>query len=157
MGVIAERALVRTGALNEAVKTEPLPVGYYWIDVFDDSQNSANIATFHDWIELHHETVSLEAEEEYNASADWNIFETEPHRIWALFQVKSPTRWDQSLSLGWPNEAHKGMVSGDTIQKPDPEPTIFDEGFEWPTWLKWTVGGVVVVAGGALIISVIRR
>lgn len=153
MGLIAERVLIRTGALNQPVKTEPLPAGVYWIDVIHDT----NIATFRDWLTLNEGKAVLLREEEYNASADWNVFETDPHRFWFLFEVLVPTRWDQQVSLGWPNEGHRNMVSGDTIQKPDPPPTVFDDEFEWPSWLKWTVGGVVVVAGGALIISLVRK
>lgn len=149
MGLIAERALTRTGALNQSVKTEPLPAGVYWIDVYDNDANDANIATFHDWLTLHADSVELLREEEYNASAGWNIFETEPHRIWALFRVNSPTRWDQSQSLGWPSEGTAEMTSGDTIQKPKVEqpcnPLIED--CEAPSWVPWAVGGGVVVLG----------
>lgn len=151
MGVIAQRAMIgiRTGALNQEVRVEPLPVGVYWIDVYDDSTNNSNIATFRDWLTLHIDTVDLLREEEYNASAGWNIFETDPHRFWFLFSVKSPTRWDNGPSLGYPSEGEKGMVSGDTIQKPDPPATIFDDEFEFPTWIKWSLiaGGVIIVGG----------
>lgn len=158
MGVIAERTLARTGALNDAVKIDPLPPGVYWADVIDRVSGDANIATFQDWLTLHADTVTVIRESEHNTSADWNVFENDPHRLWVLFEVKAPTSWDgQQLGIGWPNEGHKDMVEGDTIQRPPPEPTIFDEGFEWPSWLKWTVGGVVVVAGGALVLSLVRR
>lgn len=165
MGLIAERALVRTGAviaettgMNRPVKEDPLPAGVYWADIIDHKSGDANIVTFRDWLTLHVDTVELLREEEHNATADWNVFETEPHRLWVLFRVKSPTSWDgQELGTGWPNTAHENMVEGDTIDAPDPPPTIFDEGFEFPTWMKWTVIGVGVVGAGVLALALIRR
>lgn len=160
MGVIAERTLARTGALNDAVKVDPLPAGVYWADVIDRTSDDANIATFQDWLTLHADTVRVIRENEYNKSSTLPVYNpwAEPHRFWYLFEVMSPTSWDgQFLNIGYPNEGHKDMVEGDTIQRPDPEPTIFDKEFEWPSWLKWTVGGVVVVAGGALVLSLVRR
>lgn len=154
---LARSDAYRTGALNKPVKTEPLPVGFYWIDVIDSEENDANIATFYDWLTLHANTVVLVREEQHNMSKDWNIFETDPKRVWALFEVKSPTRWDQQLSLGWPNEGTADMVEGDTIQRPDPEPTIFDSEFEWPTWLKYTVYGIGGLAAVAVVYSVVRK
>lgn len=156
MGYLATVGQHRTGEINREVKDDPLPVGVYWIDVFDDSQNTADIATFHDWLALNETTVRLIREEHYNASADWNIFETEPHRIWALFEVTAPTLWGQGPSLGFPSEGRADMVSGDTIQKPDPPKTIFDDEFEWPAWTGWAVGGGVVVLGLVALVALRR-
>jgi hypothetical protein len=138
----------------------------YWIDVIGATfgggingvgQNDANIATFRDWLTLNETTVELIREEEFNPTAIWNVHEDGPHRFWFLFRVNAPTVWGQELSLGWPSEGSAEMVSADTIQKPDPPPTIFDEEFEFPSWMKWTVVGVAMVAGGALIVATVRR
>lgn len=165
MGAIAD--YYRTGALNQQVKDDPLPPGFYWIDVIGATfgggingvgQNDANINTFRDWLTLNAETTTLIREEEYNESAEWNYFEDDPHRVWFLFEVKAPTEWGaaMSMSLGWPSEGRKNFTSEDTIQKPDPPPTIFDDDFETPSWVGWAVGGGVVVIG-LLAITALRR
>lgn len=167
MGYIANQ-LVRTGKLNQPVKTEPLPPGVYWIDVYDTEENDANIATFHDWIELNKATVRVLRTEVHDTGETW--FQEFPWAgvlslllakkivgIWTLFEVTAPTNWFQQLSLGWPNEGQKGQNARDTIQAPDPEPTIFDK--EWgseSTWIPWAVGGGVVVLGLMAIVALRR-
>jgi hypothetical protein len=157
MGAIAD--YYRTGALNQAVKDDPLPVGVYWIDVIGATfgggiggvgQNDANIDTFRDWLTLNSETVELLREEEYNPTAIWNSQEPDPHRFWFLFEVKAPTVWGQALSLGWPSEGTKNMVSADTIDKPDPEEVSL------PGWANWAIGGGVIVIGLLAIVAVRR-
>lgn len=157
MGAIADR--YRTAALNDAVKTEPLPPGVYWADVIDRVSGDANIATFQDWLNLHTGSVVVIRANEYNKSSTLPVYNpfAEPHRFWYLFEVKAPTSWDGlELSIGWPNEGHKDMVEGDTIQRPDPPPTIFDDEFETPGWVNWAIGGTVVV-GGLLVLLAVRR
>lgn len=167
MGLLAE-SQYSTGALNQPVKTEPLPVGVYWIDVYDTETNNANIATFHNWTELHKDTVQILRTEMHDTSRPWweefpwagvlsEVLKSKyPIGIWALFEVKQPTRWDQSESLGWPNEATPDMTASDTIQKPDPPKGPFDDGYEWPSWTPWAISGGVVVIGLGVLIALRR-
>jgi len=163
MGFIAEQTLVRTGALNQPVKTNPLPVGWYWIDVFDTEENNANVATFRDWAELNKNTVVIRRTEvhEPGMPSIWTaipwagilsllLTDTPPSGIWALFEVTAPTEWDLQISLGWPNEATPEMTAADTIQRPPPEDV------EWPWWGKWAVGGGVVFVGLVAIVALRR-
>lgn len=165
MGLLAEA--YRTGALNQPVKDEPLPPGYYWIDIFDSDERPASIATFNDWVQLHADTVVVRRTEDYEVTGEgwvppfWNPDIQYPWTNttkgeWVLFEVLAPTTWMLEIQLGWPNEGQANMTSQDTIQRPDPPKGPFDEGYEWPAWAPWAIGGGIVLLGGLLILAVKR-
>lgn len=157
MGLIAQRIADQylTGAVNVgAVKANPLPPGRYWIDIFPDG-----VAAWVGWSGGNLATVQVEKTELYSGKN--KLFEVlgwvypwvptpqvveQPDRAWVIFNVSAPTPWTIAESVGYPNNAPKGVVntSDDTVTKPDP----FQERDDWLEVIKWT--GIGLVGVGAL-------
>jgi hypothetical protein len=137
MGAIAQRLANRTGAL---VRTDPLPVGRYWIDIFRD--NPANLSVWEVWLA------------NYQASGNVVVTKTEsrvadsggPARDWYVFEVRKPTGWGIAQYVGWPNTAPSGIqTSDDTVQKPPPEKGPLEEGGFFDKAKPWLIGGAILV------------
>jgi hypothetical protein len=89
----------------------PIPVGRYWIDVFEP-----NIALFNEWAKRNNpHIINREHFEQTWGMTDPTLY---PARDWILFELSAPApRWDNKL--GFPNKATGGIsTSDDTVQKP---------------------------------------
>lgn len=155
-------ARYQTGAL---VRTNPLPVGRYWIDIFPDG-----IADWVGWSGGNLATVSVEKTELYEGTskiAEWlgwiypwvptptNPDKTVlPDRVWVIFNVSAPTEWTIAGSVGWPSTAPKGVIetSDDTVQKPDP----YAEQEDRLKWIKYSAYGLVGVVGLLAVAKLVR-
>jgi len=133
-------------------RRNPLPVGRYWIDIFDSQENA-----FRAWLNEHKGSVRVITTESYPSST----FGGYEGRVWRLFEVTAPVSWN---GPGFPTiaEAHvKG--SDDTAQRPPKEKDPLDRlgEIEVPVsglrTVSWVLGGVVLVAavvvGGVILIK----
>lgn len=150
MGAIAQRVRARTAAL---VRTEPLPVGRYWIDVFVEP--FANRSIWDVWLQNALMTDSVHVEVTEHRPADSGG----PARDFFIFRVKKPLGWMIAEYVGWPNTAPSGIKSSDdTVQKPPPEPGLLDtlrkDGL--PGWVPWAVGGTIAVVGLVALSKLVR-
>ena len=153
----AQRANMRTGMkTGKLVKQNPLPPGRYWIDVFPDG-----IPAWVGWSGGNLATVSVEKTEFYKGTSKirealgwiypWvpGTDPVIPDRAWIIFNVSSPTLWDENVSsaIGWPNTAPKNVnTSDDTVQKPEPK-GLFDG---LSPGVKIALGGTTLLAAAVL-------
>lgn len=164
MGLIAER--YKTGAVSVgAVKTNPLPPGRYWIDIFPPG-----VASWVGWSGGNLNSVSVEKTEIYQGTTKLMTFlgwiypwvpnladpanTPQPDRAFVIFNVSAPTPWTIAETVGYPNNAPKGIVntSDDTIQKPDP----YAERDEQFKWIKYSAYGLIGVVGLYSLAKLIR-
>lgn len=130
------------GAIERA---NPLPVGKYWVDVFDPQE-----AAFQAWLRKNKASVVVRSTETFEPSGDY------PGRAWRLFEVSSPVTWE---GPGFPTIAGPSVkTSADTADRPPPEPDVIDKIEGWgkdastATKTAFVVTGVaVVVVAGVLI------
>lgn len=128
-------------------RRNPLPPGVYWQDFFNPPVGGASIAAFQKWLRDNGGTVKLRASEFHGKGVDpmqafvqgaWTLNPalaaianqlpgTGTERLWALFEVLSPTPW-QATAFGYPTVAPKGTGTSeaDTVQRPAPELEGFD-------------------------------
>jgi hypothetical protein len=126
-------------------RRNPLPKGVYWQDFFNPAVGGASIAGFQQWLRTNAGTVKLRASEFHGKGVDpmqafiqgaWTLNPalaalanqlpgTGTERLWALFEVLSPTAWP-ATAFGFPTVAQITTTEADTVQKPPPE----TEGFE---------------------------
>ncbi len=86
-------------------RRNPLPVGRYWVDVFEK-----DAASFAAWLAAHKADVRVRTTQH---------FDTTPARDWVLFEVVRPVDWQ---GPGLPDVATGDVVaSSDTVQRPPPE------------------------------------
>jgi len=155
------RRVIRLGlegfGLGDVERANPLPIGKYWVDVFDKDAPS-----FQGWLDSNKNAIHVDATQTFPAVTHW--FEPdEPGRTWYLFSVKNPVQWE---GPGLPTIATKEVqVSGDTVQRPaapeDPLDQIQPPNF---TDISKTLSRVpiylaigVAVVGGALIFYYMPR
>jgi len=148
------RRTLHAGALE---RRNPLPVGRYWIDIFDDGKSAwdawlatANIATDPTTYSGPSDRVQVIKEEYYPpfVGSDENEY---PGRYWMLFKVVQPTPWTIANKVGWPNTAPTNInTSDDTVQKPDPNDARTD-------WLPDVspLGKIAIAGGGILVVAVL--
>lgn len=139
-------------------KANPLPVGRYWIDVFDAKKSvwdawlaTANIATDPTTYTGPSDRVQVKKIEYYESFEDNG--QTYPGRYWILFKVVEPTPWGVLMAeqLGWPNTAPGSIqTSDDTVQKPDPNDARTD-------WLPdvGPLGKITIAGTGILAVAVL--
>lgn len=143
MGLLAEQRY-STGRL---VRTEPLPIGRYWIDIFHEP--IANKSIFDTWLINGKAAGAVIIERTESRGAD----DGGPARDWYIFQIVKPWGWGIAEWVGWPNDAPANIqTSDDTVQKPPPEPGPFDVGGLFGSggqlsWVPYVAGGAVLVAG----------
>jgi len=128
---------MQTGKLE---KTSPLPVGRYWIDIFEKGR-----ATWQQWVKDVGPDIHILATETFPADIDY----PGSGRDWILFEVLYPPSWGNELAktIGWPTIASKNIEhSSNTSQTPEPE-GLFG-GIKSPG-IKLAIGGVAI-AGIAL-------
>ena len=89
-------------------RSNPLPVGRYWVDVPAASRES-----FQEWLKVHREHTNVRATES-NEELDWY-----------LFDVTTPVPWE---GPGFPSIAGDAVEDrDDTVDKPDPELDLADK------------------------------
>jgi hypothetical protein len=94
------------GALE---RTNPLPAGRYWVDVFQPDAEA-----FGAWLSSNKATVHVVSTQSFEKN------DGGPPRDWYLFQVSAPTPWQ---GPGFPTIADASVTSSaDTAQRPDPAP-----------------------------------
>lgn len=160
MGLLAGLA-IQTGRLEKA---NPLPVGAYWLDVF-----APELPVWNAWVKGAGAAVHIVSTEVYEAD-EANGY---PARTWIRFDALSPVAWNRdadpskpklAIDIGWPNtDKVPPKTSDDTVDKPKtPGPLEGpfgglgdDKPDEW-SWVKWVIGGGVVVAGIYSIAKLVR-
>lgn len=130
-------------------RRNPLPAGRYWVDVFDP-----DIAAWTAWRTRNGQNVKVEETEH---------FEGDPSRDFIIFKVLAPVPWE---GPGLPTIAEPSVqTSSDTGQRPAPEPDPTTKIGDWIDDNLWgshpvatAVGsGILVIAGGALLVYVISK
>lgn len=158
-GALARRAGRARMSAGKLVKTNPLPVGRYWIDVFEDG-----IPSWIGWSGGNLATVSVEKTEFYEGTtllgkiAGW-IYPwvptptnpdkvVQPDRVFVIFNVTSPTMWTIAETNGRPSIAPKGVIetSDDTVSKPKGK-GLFDD---LSPGVKIAVGGTAILGVAVL-------
>jgi len=138
------------------VKTEPLPVGRYWIDIFGTEDGQA----FTKWQAFNSEFVKIEKTEHYEANAEAGAPEGGD---FVIFTVSQPVAWGLASRIGWPSTAGAEVqTSQDTIQAPPPEPNFWEQvgadgKLSVAGWVPWAIGGAVLVIGGGLVYAAVKR
>lgn len=100
--------------LSAVQRTNPLPPGKYWVDVFDPQE-----AAFQDWLRRNKANVAVTTTETYEPVGDY------PGRVWRLFQVNAPVTWE---GPGFPTIAGPAVKSSsDTSDRPAPEKDLPDK------------------------------
>lgn len=121
-----------TGALE---RRNPLPVGRYWIDIFEPKKE-----VFYNWLRIASISVQVLATETREATDQW------PASEWYLFETKQMLMWDIAGDVGWPTVAGPEVkTSDDTVQKPKPEGLFKNPSFETK----------VVIGGAALLLAAV--
>ena len=97
-------------------RTNPLPVGRYWQDIFDPY-----IDEFHAWLNANSESVFVETTQTFKGS-DQSAHEAgidQPRdREFLIFRVIKPVDWNQQ-HWGFPTVALKSITSSsDTVSRP---------------------------------------
>lgn len=114
-------------------RKNPLPVGKYWVDVFDPHIND-----FKDWLDKNKDSVIIDKQEYYIARDNY------PQRNWYLFHNTAPVDWQ---GPGFPTIAEQEThTSEDTAQKPPPEPSgveVIEDAFS-------KAGNILTLAGLAV-------
>lgn len=138
------------GAAGALERTNPLPAGRYWVDVF-----SPDADAFGAWLSSNKATVHVVATEHFEKN------DAGPPRDWYLFQVLAPTPW---AGPGFPTIAAPTVTSSsDTATRPDPTPDTLSTAADAATDLTQaarraasaipTVGLVAVGLGLVLLIA----
>lgn len=145
MGLLARD--IYTGELE---RQDPVPVGRYWVDVFDVGVRKQ---TWDNWLEsknLDKQRVRLLNHEHFDDSwTDWN----DSDRDWYLFEVLEPVSWGIQKEVGWPTIAGPEVqTSDDTVSKPDP---VAEAESEWQ-WVKYAAFGLVGVVGLVAVAKIVR-
>lgn len=101
-------------------RRNPLPVGLYWVDVFQP-----------DWERFNSWLAKWSAETNVVRSEQFSSNEGGPAREWVLFEVLVPDTVQWLKGLGFPTIAgDRELTSDDTVQKPPPEQPPLDGWFE---------------------------
>lgn len=135
---------VGVGAME---RTNPLPAGRYWVDVFAPQEDA-----FQAWLQKNKANVAVTTTETFDPIDGY------PGRVWRLFEVSAPVTWE---GPGFPTIAGADVqTAADTVQRPDPQKDPLDKlsdyGANVGTTAKailWVVGGVVVLVVGGVIIT----
>ena len=142
------RRVIRLGLHGVGVgaieRRNPLPIGRYWVDVFDSKESA-----FQNWLKAHKAEVQVISAETFEPVDNYE------GRVWRLFKVTAPVQWE---GPGLPTIAGPDVnSSADTGQRPPKEKDPLDT-IDVPLYFDrvkktlWITGAVVaVVVGGALI------
>jgi hypothetical protein len=127
-------------ALGVLMRTNPLPAGRYWLDVFGDNRDKMST-----WLKTNAASLQVEDTESFEATTDF------PARDFYIFSVKSPAPWD-AVTFGYPTVADSSVKSSnDTVQKPQVESStqILQSAADTVTkiafWSAVAIAGVLVL------------
>lgn len=126
-------------------KTNPLPRGLYWQDIFAKDE-----AAFNKWLANAQLFKAVQVVRSEHTESD-------PPRTWVLFRVLDPIRWD---GPGFPTIAEReDLTAADTGQKPDvpPGPNLEDVLPKAASPIAWLVGGLVAYKALDLVAGLFRR
>lgn len=100
------------------VRTNPLPPGVYWQDIFPLRDQPA----WSQWLAKHKGKVLVRKTSPHDKEVD----ETFGRGDWVLFEVKQPVVWE---GPGFPSIAEKGvgMNPGDAYSAPEPQEGLLDQ------------------------------
>jgi hypothetical protein len=131
------RRVIRLG-LSAVERTNPLPAGRYWVDVFTPQE-----AAFQSWLQRNKANVIVTSTETFPGETHW-FGPDDPGRVWRLFEVNAPVTWE---GPGFPTIAGASVKSSaDTSDRPAPEPDAIDK-------LKDLGGDTTSAAKTALIVT----
>jgi hypothetical protein len=120
------------------VKTNPLPNGLYWIDLFSPSSSSPTTKDgppiFFAWVNSNKGRVTVRRTEEFPEPALGG-----PRRTWIMFEVLAPPG-AFPFGLGYPN----------STTNPD-EPSFYSELPTSPDFGEWLQGGSNMIVALALL------
>jgi hypothetical protein len=112
-------------------RRNPLPVGRYWIDIFE-----SGMTAWQAWLTANAGTVRVETTQDFESPGIFAHALEHPLEIWAerpparrfvIFAVSAPTPWSGTMGLGHPTVASPDVTqSDDTVQKPPPPPEVLD-------------------------------
>jgi hypothetical protein len=130
------------------MRTNPLPIGKYWQDVFAEKQ-----AAFRAWLTKNKATVHVDTTESTSVEGTDKDAQGNPARDWYLFTVSSPTKWE---GPGYPTIATPDVKSSaDTVTRPAPEIDPLDK-LSLGLGDLGAVGGTVgKVAMGTVVVGVL--
>jgi hypothetical protein len=134
------RRVIRLG-LSAVERTNPLPVGKYWVDVFEPQESA-----FLDWLRRNKTNVAVTSTESFDAAGDY------PARVWRLFEVNAPVPWE---GPGLPTIAGPNVKSSaDTSDRPPPTKDPLDKLSDYGTNVEKTAKTILWVAGGVAAVVV---
>lgn len=125
------------------VRTNPLPIGRYWIDV-NDTPKAAAVDDFNAWTQANTSKVRVETTEETPAQHG------NPRRVFVIFSVTAPVFFP-AANFGFPEVAPANVHSEqDVFGAPDP-----DTGLKLPTFgdLTGALGGLPLVLIVLLVVA----
>jgi len=123
------------------VRTNPLPVGVYWQDIYPGTDQPA----WTNWLARNKGKVAVRK----TTMHDQEVDSSRGRGTWYLFEVKSPVTWE---GPGFPTIAEQGLKMGpqDAYSAPPPPPNLIDELAKDPlgkfTSVLWGLGAIVGVA-----------
>ena len=94
-------------------RRNPLPSGYYWVDV-----PGSKVEAFTQWLKRNASQVKVTETRELDSES---LGETITQY---LFRVLEPVSWE---GPGFPTIASEGTRLDETVQRPDPEPEVIDQ------------------------------
>jgi hypothetical protein len=101
-------------------RRNPLPVGRYWIDIFE-----FNSTAWKTWLSVAGDSVRVEVTESHPTTSQEGV--DYPAREWFVFRVLRPVAWPKDAGLGLPTIADDSTSSSsDTVVRPDPEVDVTD-------------------------------
>lgn len=128
-------------------RRNPLPIGRYWIDIFDSGN-----AAWQGWLASNASTVRVESTQDFDASGTSVLNTTAPARRFIIFVTTAPTPWPPNMGIGLPTIADSDVnQSDDTVVKPPPEKDPLDKLSDWGSDLGKTIGTTIAIAAAAVV------
>lgn len=124
-------------------RRNPLPIGWYWVDVPNDKDEA-----FGQWIE--HNGITVKETKEHRDEG--LLIDSDVKAISYLFYVPKETPWE---GPGFPTIASQETKLDDTVQRPDPEPDFTDQladAIPTPRGIMW-IGGAILAIGLGVMLS----
>lgn len=135
--------LTDLSGMGALMRTNPLPVGRYWLDVFGDNRDKMA-----SWVTSGGSSVQVQDTESFDENSGG------PARDFYIFKVLAPLAWD-AVTFGYPTVADSSVNSSDdTVQKPAVESTQDILQAAGDTVTKIAFWGAIIV-GGVLVLKTV--